>query len=148
MRHVVLIFGLCLSAEFAVAQTFGEITGEVRDQSGAVVPAVPVTVTNTGTNVARTTNTNAAGVYSFPDLVPANYQVRVEAPGFQPMLRTGIDLQVQQTVRIDFSLVVGQSTQTIEVIALAATLATESATVGTVIGERNINDLPLNGQIG
>jgi len=146
MRHVLLIFGLCLSAGFAAGQTFGEITGEVRDQSGAVVPAVPVTVTNTGTNAARTTNTNDAGVYSFPDLVPANYQVKVVAPGFQPQARTGIDLQVQQTVRIDFNLTVGQSTQTIEVSALAATLTTESATVGTVIAEKNINDLPLNGR--
>src|SRR6202171_2739999 len=146
MRHVLLIIGLCLSAGFAAGQTFGSSTGEVRDQSGAVIPAVPVTVTNTGTNAARTTNTNEAGVYSFPDLVPANYQVRVEAPGFQPMLRTGIDLQVQQTVRIDFALIVGQSTQTVEVSAAAATLTTESATVGTVIEEKNINDLPLNGR--
>src|SRR6202171_3121462 len=146
MRHVLLIIGLCLSAGFAAGQTFGSSTGEVRDQSGAVIPAVPVTVTNTGTNAARTTNTNEAGVYSFPDLVPANYQVRVEAPGFQPMLRTGIDLQVQQTVRIDFALIVGQSTQTIEVSALAAALTTESATVGTVIAEKNINELPLNGR--
>jgi hypothetical protein len=146
MRHVMLIFGLCLSTGFATGQTFGEITGEVRDQSGAVVPSVPVTVTNTGTNAARTTNTNDAGVYSFPDLVPANYQVKVVAPGFQPQARTGIDLQVQQTVRIDFALTVGQSTQTIEVSALSATLTTESATVGTVIEEKNINDLPLNGR--
>ena len=110
------------------------------------MPGVPVTVTNTGTNVSRTTNTNDAGVYSFPSLVPGTYQVKVEAPGFQPMVRTDIDLQVQQTARIDFTLAVGQSTQTVEVAASAQLLTTESATVGTVIAEKSINDLPLNGR--
>lgn len=146
MRHVAILLGLCLSIGVASAQTLGEITGEVKDQSGAVVPAVPVTATNTGTNVSRTTNTNDAGVYSFPSLVPGTYQVKVEAPGFQASLRTGIELQVQQTARIDFTLAVGQATQTVEVAAAAQLLTTESATVGTVIAEKSINDLPLNGR--
>ena len=80
MRHGLILLGLCLTIGVASAQTFGEVTGEVKDQSGAVVPNVPVTVTNTGTNASRTTNTNEAGVYSFPSLVPGTYQVKVEAP--------------------------------------------------------------------
>src|SRR5579863_3394342 len=90
MRQLLLVLGLCLPIGIASAQTFGDITGEVKNQSGAVVPGVPVTVTNSGTNVSRTTNTNDAGVYSFPSLVPGTYQVKVEAPGFQPMVRTDI----------------------------------------------------------
>lgn len=145
MRHVTLVVGLCLSGSLVWAQTFGSITGEVRDPSGAIMPNASVTATNVATNVARSTATNDAGVYSFPDLIPATYQVKVSAPGFQTTTST-VEIQVQQTARVDVTLTVGQSTQTVEVSALAAALTTESATVGTVIAEKNINDLPLNGR--
>jgi hypothetical protein len=150
MRHVLLklamlIFALCLPIGVATAQTFGAITGEVRDQSGAITPNVPVTAINVATNVERSTATNESGVYSFPDLIPASYQVRVVAPGFQSMQST-VEIQVQQTARVDFTLTLGQSTQTIEVSAAAAALTTESATVGTVIAQKDINELPLNGR--
>jgi len=145
MRHVLLISGLCLSASLAFGQTFGSITGEVRDPSGAVMPNASVTATNVATSVSRATATNDSGVYNFPDLIPATYQVKVSAPGFQTTTST-VEIQVQQTARVDITLTVGQSSQTIEVSALAATLTTESATVGTVIAEKSINDLPLNGR--
>src|SRR5579871_1660054 len=145
MRYVVLAAALWGCAGLASAQTFGAITGEVRDQSGAVAPNASITATNVATNVARSTTTNAAGVYSFPDLIPATYQIRVSAMGFQTATST-IEIQVQQTARLDFTLVLGQASQTVEVSALAAALTTENATVGTVIPEKNINDLPLNGR--
>ena len=66
MRKVLLALMLCLPGRVLLAQTSGEITGEVKDQSGAVTPNAPVTVTNTATNVARSTSTNEAGIYSFP----------------------------------------------------------------------------------
>ncbi len=72
----------CLSAVAALAQTSGSITGEVTDQSGAVAPNAAVTATNSKTNVARSTTTNAAGIYSFPDLTPGTYEVKVTAAGF------------------------------------------------------------------
>src|SRR5260370_38409755 len=112
MRQLLILLGLTLTIGTASAQTFGEITGEVKDQSGAVVPGVPVLVTNTDTNASRTTNTNAAGVYIFPSLVPGTYQAKVTAQGFQPMLRPGIDLPVPQTPPITLHLSVGHSTQT------------------------------------
>ncbi len=145
MRQVVLILGLCLPFGIAYGQTFGQITGEVRDPSGAVVASAAVTATNVATNVARDTTTNQAGVYTFPDLIPATYQVKVTAPGFQVTTST-VEIQVQQTARVDFTLNVGQATQTVEVSAAAAALTTESATVGTVIAQKTINDLPLNGR--
>src|SRR5215472_3022546 len=141
-----LLLGLYAIISTASAQTLGEITGEVKDPSGAVAPGASITATNTDTNVARTTVTNAAGVYSFPALVPGPYQVKVEAPGFQPVVRTNIELQVQQTARVDFTLTVGQTTQTIEVSGAVQLLTTEGATVGTVIDEKRIVDLPLNGR--
>src|SRR6266704_3365591 len=146
MRQLFLILGLVLLAGVASAQTFGEITGEVTDQSGAIAPNASVTATNTATNGARTTLTNTSGIYSFPALVPGPYQVKVEAPGFQSAVRSNIELQVQQTARIDFSLTVGQATQTIEVSGAVQLLTTESATVGTVIEEKRITELPLNGR--
>src|ERR1041385_3658841 len=110
MRKLLPIIGLlCLSSGMALAQTAGEITGEIKDPSGATVPNVPVTATNTATNVARSTTTNTAGVYSFPDLTPGPYQVKAAAAGFEVQIKTNIQLQVQQTARIDFTLVVGQA---------------------------------------
>jgi Carboxypeptidase regulatory-like domain/TonB dependent receptor len=147
MRRLLLVLGLTFLPCFvAMAQTSGEITGEVKDPSGAVMPNASVTVTNTATNIGRSTVTNTSGVYSFPNLVPGTYDVKVVAPGFDSVVKTGVELQVQQTARIDFDLRVGQSTQTVEVSGLAALLTTETATVGTVIEEKRITDLPLNGR--
>src|SRR5712691_5109822 len=146
MRQLLLVFGLRLPIGVASAQTFGEITGEVKDQSGAIAPGVSITATNTATNAVRGTRTNEAGIYSFPAMTPGTYQLKVEAAGFQPMVRSNVELQVQQTARIDFTLVVGQASQTIEVSSAAALLTTESATVGTVIEEKRITEMPLNGR--
>src|SRR5947209_6870408 len=147
MRRILLVTGLvCVLAGIISAQTVGEITGEVKDPSGANISNAPVMATNIATNVARSTVTNSSGVYSFPDLAPGTYQVKVAAPGFDTVIKTNIELQVQQTARIDFTLAVGQTTQTIEVSASAALLTTENATVGTVIEERRITELPLNGR--
>jgi hypothetical protein len=146
MHHLFVLLGLCLPIGVASAQTFGEITGEVKDQSGAIAPNVPVTAANTATNASRATRTNEAGIYSFPSLLPGTYQVKVEAPGFEPMVRSNVELQVQQTARVDFTLTVGQATQSIEVSGSGQLLTTESATVGTVIEQKSITDLPLNGR--
>jgi hypothetical protein len=147
MRTIVLMIGLLGAAlGIASAQTFGEIGGEVHDPSGALIPNASVTVTNAATNVARTTTTNTDGLYVFPDLVPGTYNVQVTAKGFSTVTKADILLQVQQTARVDFALTVGQSAETIMVSANAALLATENATVGTVIEEQRIMDLPLNGR--
>jgi hypothetical protein len=147
MKSFRLVLGLlCMTVGIASAQTVGEITGEVKDQSGANAPNVSVTATNTATNVTRSTVTNGSGVYSFPDLAPGMYQVKVVAPGFETVIKTNIELQVQQTARIDFTLAVGQAVQTIEVSASGELLTTENATVGTVIEQKRIADLPLNGR--
>jgi Carboxypeptidase regulatory-like domain/TonB dependent receptor len=146
LSSLVRIGLICLSSGILLAQTAAEITGEVKDPSGAAVPNAPVTATNTATNVARPTTTNNAGIYSFPDLTPGVYEVRVAAPGFENIVKTNIELQVQQVARVDFALAVGQATQTLTVSANAAMLSTEDATVGTVIEQRRITDLPLNGR--
>ena len=116
MRHLLLVVGLVWPIGFASVQTFGEKSrGEVRDQSGAAASNAAVTVTNLETSASRSTTTNDAGVYSFPSLVPGSYQVRVELQGFQPEVRTSIDLQVRQAARVDFTLTVGSSAQAMKV---------------------------------
>ena len=128
------------------AQTLGEITGVVSDSTGAVIVGAKVTATNTGTNAARTAVTNDAGVYSFPAMQPGSYTLKVEMAGFKSFTETGIQLQVQQTARIDVAMEVGEVTQTIEVTGGGALLTTENATVGTVIENKRIVELPLNGR--
>jgi hypothetical protein len=145
MRRLLWAMALCLCSRIVFAQTFGEITGEVKDPSGAVIPGAPVIATNTSTNAMRQTVTNEAGIYSFPALVPGPYSVKVELPGFQSVARA-LELQVQQTARVDFTLAIGQNTETVQVSEFAQLLTTESATVGTVISGSTIVDLPLNGR--
>src|ERR1700732_1769219 len=145
MRNFLLAIALCMPLA-VLAQTAGSITGEVKDQSGAVTPNVAVTATNSKTNVARSTATNEAGIYSFPDLTPGTYEVKVAAPGFAPIVKTNIELQVQQTARVDFSLTVGQAAQSIEGSASANFLNTENATVCTLVEEKRNSELPLNGR--
>jgi hypothetical protein len=128
------------------AQTFGEITGRITDSTGAAVPQANVTITNVSTNGVRQTASNETGDYSFPSLPPGIYNMRVERQGFKAEATQNIEVQVQQTVRLDFSLQVGQISESIEVQASAAQLQAENATVGTVIENKRIVEMPLNGR--
>ena len=146
LSFVVLVaVAMSLTGELQ-AQTLGEITGVVSDSTGAVIVGAKVTATNTGTNAARTAVTNDSGIYSFPAMQPGAYTLKVEMAGFKSFNETGIRLQVQQTARIDVAMEVGEVTQTIEVSGGGALLTTENATVGTVIENKRIVDLPLNGR--
>jgi hypothetical protein len=130
----------------AFGQTFGDISGVIRDASGAAIPEAQVTLTNVGTNAARVAVSNESGLYSFPALVPGSYNMRVEKRGFKTANRPNIEIQVQQSARVDIDLPVGEVSETVEVSASAALLTTENATVGTVIDNKRIIDLPLNGR--
>ncbi|MBM3726744.1 MAG: hypothetical protein FJW40_15140 [Acidobacteria bacterium] len=138
-----------LTATLAVcsfAQTFGEVSGEIRDATGAVIGGVNVTLTNNATNAVRTSQSNESGVYAFPLITPGTYTLKADKSGFKSSTRTGIEVQVQQSVNLDITLEVGQVTESIEVAASAAALNTENATVGTVISSKPIVELPLNGR--
>jgi hypothetical protein len=136
----------CGAVGMALAQTFGTITGDVTDATAAVVPGATVTIRNVDTNATRTVMTNADGLYSVPLLPPGIYDIRVEKEGFRGAARSAMELQVQQTARVDFTLAVGQVSETLDVAGQAALLNTEDATVGTVIEEKRIVELPLNGR--
>jgi hypothetical protein len=124
----------------------GEILGTIVDPSGAVISGATVTVTNTSTGVSRNLTSNSAGVYTAPALTPGIYSVRVAIKGFTSNIRNNIEVAVGQEVRTDFSLQVGDVNQSVEVNAVATALDTETTTIGTVIGEKSIEDLPLNGR--
>ena len=150
MRRVfdgIFVLSLLLAlAAPASAQTFGQITGAVTDTSGAVLVGASVTVTNTGTNAVREAQTNTSGSYVFPNLLPGVYNVKVDLQGFQSKIRSGIELQVQQTARLDFSLELGSVEVAVEVTGSAPMINATDATVGTVIENKQILELPLNGR--
>jgi Carboxypeptidase regulatory-like domain len=126
--------------------TFGSISGTVKDASGAAIPDAQVTLTSTATGETQTFTTDQNGLYSFVNVSPGGYTVDVDKTGFKRFKRDGIDLQVQQTARIDAVLEIGAETQTVEVTAETPLLQTDNASLGQVIDERKTNETPLNGR--
>ena len=129
-----------------MGQTLGEITGRISDPSGAGIPDAVLTMTSVTTNAARQTTTTSDGDYSFPSVPPGIYRVKAEHPGFKLMTNNNVEVQVQQTVRLDYTLQVGQVNESVEVQTAVNMLQAENATVGTVISNQSINELPLNGR--
>jgi outer membrane receptor protein involved in Fe transport len=143
----VSILTLCavVSAAHCYAQsTTGTILGVVKDASGAVVSGAKVVVTNTGTNLRFETPTSADGSYTAPLLPIGAYMLEVSAPGFRTYRQEGIRLQVNQQARVDVSLALGQLNETVEVRADAAVVETTTSSVGKVVDNKRIRELPLN----
>ncbi len=129
----------------AFAQT-GQITGRVTAQDGAVIPGAALTIRETETGQQRIVESNQDGYYTVPSLLPGPYSISVKSPGFQTLLRTGVQLQVEQTLQINITLRPGTVTQTVIVTAQAPLLATETSSTGQVIGGRDVVTLPLLGR--
>jgi hypothetical protein len=144
----VIVFSVVLgiTGRASAQNTTGSITGRLMDESGAVVAGANVTVTEIGTGATRTLMTNSAGDYTATLLKPGIYSVSAAMTGFKTEVRTGIVVQVDQTVRTDFTLTIGSTTERVEVTANALALDTDSATIGQVIDRKQVNDLPLNGR--
>src|SRR5262249_39252419 len=101
---------------------------------------------NEATNVQRTLKTNSSGIYDAPALPPGVYTVKVSTLGFRAEARSSLELQVDQVARMDFTLQVGNVSETLEVQAVAPNLETETTTLGAVIENKRIQELPLNGR--
>lgn len=136
---------LCLSSG-AWAQENATITGSVVDPSGAVVPNVTITLTNTGTGQVRTSVSNSSGLYNFPSLGVGHYTIGASAPGFQNYAKTGIDLNVDQTLKEDVALTVGGSGQTVTVHADALQTQTETSDISTLITGQQVSQLATDGR--
>ncbi|PYS00944.1 MAG: hypothetical protein DMG16_14400 [Acidobacteria bacterium] len=128
------------------AQATAQISGSVQDQSGAVLPGVEVTATQTETGVRRTTVTNETGTYALPNLPLGSYKLEAALPGFRTFVQTGIVLQVNSNPTVKIVLQVGQVAEQVEVQANAGLVETRSLSVGQVMETARIMELPLNGR--
>ncbi len=134
-----------LAAGLAHAQQ-ATVAGRVTDQTGAVVPNAKVTITSVETTIKTTVTSNDEGYYTVPLLQPGNYTVSVEASGFRLLTRSGIKLDVQQVARLDFALEPGQVTEAIEVTTQAPLVESQTSSLGQVIDNKRVLELPLNGR--
>jgi len=142
----IALIAMLLGAAPAFPQAFSQLTGSVADSTGASVPGAEVTASNQETGVERSAQTNSAGIYTLSFLPPGPYTVVVNKEGFNAMLRENVRLEVNQVARIDFSLEVGSVSETVEVTGALPTLDSDSSSIGQVIEQKAIAELPLNGR--
>ena len=139
------VVALCAPAAATAQVTTGTLVGTVHDPGG-IVPGAPVTVREVNRGTSNSFVTDETGSYTAPFLSPGTYTVEVSIPGFKKWIRDGVVLQVNQRARVDVTLEVGGIEETTSVMAEAPLLRTDSSEVGTVIDERAIKELPLNGR--
>src|ERR1700726_3858239 len=136
------IFGVRLAAQ----TSYGTVAGTVTDASGAAVGDAEVTITNVASGEKRVQPTSSDGYYNFVNLVPGTYRVEVEKSGFKRAAHSDVIVDVEQTVRIDLTLQIGEASQTIEVTGETPLLQSETSSLGQVIEGQKIAALPLNGR--
>jgi hypothetical protein len=150
MKKILLNTALSLlfvTARIALGQSAtGQITGTVTDSSGAIIANAPITLTSQLTGQTRTTKTSESGSYSFPLLPVSVYSIAVDQKGFRAEKRSDINLNVDQVVRIDVSLQVGNVTESVDVKASSVTIDTETAEISQVVSQKQVTELPLNGR--
>ncbi len=147
LKFVALAVVLCATCITVTAQVASsELSGTVLDSTGAAVANAKVTATNLATNLSREAVSDSGGSYIITLLPPGDYTVSVEAPGFRKLVQSGLSLQINQQARLDLSLQLGQVSETVEVTAQTPLLESESSSLGTVVNEKLVNQLPLNGR--
>ena len=150
MRAIYFWTGVALSGLAWVASAFGQATaqlsGLVADASGAVIPAAEITVIHTATGLERRAQTNELGLYVIPFLPPGDYRITVQKTGFRQAIRDQVRLEVNQNVRLDFTLELGAVTESVEVRGFVPLIESESSALGQVVERKAIEDLPLNGR--
>jgi hypothetical protein len=143
----VVLISVILSCHVVSAQVAnGTISGVVQDSSGAVIPGVSVTVRNVDTGTARTVTTDEGGRYTAPDLSLGNYEVEGQLSGFQTEVRSGITLTVGREAVVNLALKVGQISDKITIVEEAPLVESTTAAMSSLVDERTIRDLPLNGR--
>jgi hypothetical protein len=144
LRLVAFLLAACFS-RVLVAQSAGTgaLAGTITDPSGAVVPGVNVSATNTETNQSRTTTTGTDGSYKFTLLPPGNYRVRFTATGFKSEEVPSVTVVVTETPVLNRTLEVGTQAEQVVVEATATVLQTQDSTLGTVVGNQTMTSLPL-----
>src|SRR5437773_4846123 len=145
LHRSVLCLLLAFSPSIAFAQSYtGTIVGSVKDSSGAVLPRASVMITNQQTDQQESVTADLEGRYVSLPLPPGQYRVEAGLPGFRRAARANVTVQINTTLVVDFTLEVGDLTDEIEVRANAPLLETTSGTIGKVVDNRRILELPLN----
>ena len=150
MRVALFALIIILAAMPAVAPAqnliAGSLSGTLTDSAGAVIPGAAVSLINEGTQDRRSFKTDASGFYQILNLQPATYRLEAEATGFKRFVRTEIVLGVNQAAQIDVRMEVGAVTESVEVTAATPLLEPQTSSLGQVVDERKVRDLPLNGR--
>ena len=131
------------SAPAGAQVLYGSIVGSVTDPSKAAVPDAKVSIRQRETNEERSVTTNSSGVFSFPTIASGSYDVTVEKEGFQTYTAENVQVQVDQTARVNASLIVGNISQKVEVTSQTAELQTDSSEVRAEIGRKSLENLPV-----
>ena len=142
----VALFVMFLVATPTFAQESGTILGVVKDTSGGTIPAAKITVTNAGTNESRTATTGDDGAYRVPGLVPGTYTVRIEKDGFKSSTQTALTLDVAAQLVVNPVMEVGAASQEVTVTGEAPLVNTTTSSLGGLVNDQRIADLPLNGR--
>ena len=143
----ILLVALLVAAGAVRAQTSaGEVYGTVTDKSGAAILGADAKLSNQGTKVAKDTQTNANGYFVFINVLPGSYILTVEKQGFKTAQVNSFDIQVNQTLTLNIRLDVGEVSESVTVRAEAPLLQSSTSELGTVIGEKPLKELPLNGR--
>ena len=146
LTALVPVIVVVISAPAAAQSFYGSLISITQDAQGGVIPGATVVLTNTATNERREGVTGEDGTYRFVNLVPGTYRLEVELPGFQRYVRDQIVVNIQSSPRIEATLQLGSLEETVSVTGEAPLLQTENASVGTVVGSRAVQELPLNGR--
>src|SRR5437867_3495500 len=142
---VVLLF-LCFSFALFAQGNFARILGTVTDPTGAVIPGATVSIIDKDRGLARTLTTEEAGLYNAPNLIPGTYTVRAELPGFKRLDRENVVVEVGSEIRVDLTIEPGQQGETVTVSEAIPLVDTTTGTLGGVLANAAINDMPLNGR--
>src|SRR5271165_5181413 len=141
---LLLLLGIFLAATALASGPTGTITGTVTDPSGAVITKARITVRNEATNAVRNAETNGDGDFTVALLPPGRYEVTAENAGFRKSVFSDVTVNVDQTVRADFALEVGAATEEVHVKDTAPAIQTDTSTLGQVVNNRLVQELPLN----
>ncbi|MES2391008.1 MAG: carboxypeptidase-like regulatory domain-containing protein, partial [Acidobacteriota bacterium] len=145
-KMLLIVFVSLLGVPGLLAQTAGSVAGHLADPAGANLTGTEVTLTDIDTSTSRTTKSTSAGDYTFTEVPPGTYTIQAKQAGFKTVQSDSFVVQVQQSVRLDLTLQVGAVSESVTVDATGALLQADNASLGTVIDNAEVNELPLNGR--
>jgi hypothetical protein len=150
LQHVskmaILVVAVCVLAALVFGQADSSIAGHVTDTSGAAIVGAKVQALNKSTNASSVAESNEVGLFSLPALPPGTYRIAVDKEGFQQSINPSVELHVGDSIALNFTMQVGSANQSVTVEAGAPLVNTESSSLGGLVNDQQIAELPLNGR--